>query len=107
MIAQHVLKNPESTKHFQGLVKRTITTVNRALEGKEYLVGNKVTIADLSFIPWDMALDMILFGDDETATADGRQKVWPNWAAWQARLLQRPAVQKMIAIQKEVQSKKQ
>ncbi|KAH8896958.1 hypothetical protein GQ53DRAFT_890533 [Thozetella sp. PMI_491] len=51
MIAQHVLKNKESTKHFQALVKQTVTTVNCALEGKEYLVGRKVTLADLSFIP--------------------------------------------------------
>src|SRR5690349_19263791 len=39
LTAQHVLKNPESTKHFQKLVKRTLGTINRALEGKTYLVG--------------------------------------------------------------------
>jgi glutathione S-transferase len=106
MIAQHVLKNAESAKHFQGLVKRTITTINRALEGKEYLVGGKVTIADLAFVPWDLALDMILIGDAEAATTEDRRKQWPNWWAWHARLLRRPAVQKMVTIQKEVQGKK-
>jgi glutathione S-transferase len=98
------VKNPEATKHFQGLVKRTITTINRVLEGKEYLVGGKVTLADLAFVPWDLSLDVILMGDVETATSEKRQKTWPNWYAWHTRLLQRPAVQKMMEIQKEVQS---
>ncbi|KAL7931444.1 glutathione S-transferase [Trichoderma chlorosporum] len=105
MIAQHVLKNEGSTKHFQGLVKRTITTVDRALSGKEYLVGGKISLADLAYIPWDLALDVILMGDAEAATAEGRQKLWPNWSTWHNRLLERPAVQKALAIQKKVQGK--
>ncbi len=106
MVAQYVLKNIESTRHFQSLVKRTITTVNRALEGKEYLVAGKVTLADLSFIPWDMALDVICRGDPESATAEERKQLWPNWFAWHQKLLQRPAVQRMISIQKDVQGKR-
>ncbi|KAH8889163.1 glutathione S-transferase [Thozetella sp. PMI_491] len=105
LIAQHVLKNEESTKHFQALVKRTITTVNRALEGKEYLVGGKITLADLSFIPWDMTLDAIFMGDSEAATAEGRKQLWPNWYKWHQMLLLRPAVQKMVSIRKTVQKK--
>lgn len=105
MIAQHVLKNEGSTKHFQALVKRTITTVDRALQGKEYLVGGKITLADLAYIPWDLTLDVILAGDSEAATAEGRKSLWPNWFAWHNRVLQRPAVQKVLAIQKKVQGK--
>ena len=105
MIAQYVLKNSESTTHFQGLVKRTITTVNRALQGKDYLVGGNITLADLAFVPWDLALDLILRGDPETATLEKRRIVWPNWYAWHSLLLERPAVQKMIAIQRKVQGK--
>jgi glutathione S-transferase len=105
LIAQHILKNVGSTIHLQSLVKRTITTVNRALEGKQYLVGGKITLADLAFVPWDRMLDVILLGDHEASTLEGRQKLWPNWHAWHSRLLQRPAVQKTIAIQKEVQGK--
>jgi glutathione S-transferase len=105
MIAQHVLGNSESTTHFQGLVKRTITTVDRALEGKEYLVGGKITLADLAFVPWDLALDVILLGDPESATLEKRENMWPNWFAWHIRLLERPAVRKMIAIQRKVQGK--
>ncbi|KAL6892023.1 glutathione S-transferase [Trichoderma evansii] len=105
MIAQHMLKNEGSTKHFQDLVKRTITTVDRALTGKEYLVGGKITLADIAFIPWDRALDVIMVGDDEAATAEGRAKLWPNWSAWHNRVLQRPSVQKAVQIQNTVQGK--
>lgn len=106
MIAQHVLKNEGSTKHFQALVKRTITTVDRALQGKEYLVGGKITLADIAFIPWDRALDTILAGDSEAATAEQREKLWPNWSAWHNRVLQRPSVQKAVQIQNTEQGKK-
>ncbi|KAL7914003.1 glutathione S-transferase [Trichoderma velutinum] len=105
MIAQHVLKNEGSTQHFQALVKRTITTVDRALRGKEYLVGDKITLADLAFLPWDNALDVILMGDAESATAEDRKKLWPSWSAWHDRVSQRPAVQKMLVIQKKAQGK--
>ncbi|PNP50696.1 hypothetical protein THARTR1_08714 [Trichoderma harzianum] len=105
LIAQHILKNEGSTKHFQALVKRTITTVDRALRGKEYLVGDKITLADLAYIPWDLALDTILLGDEESATAEDRKKLWPDWFAWHNRVLLRPSVQKMLAIQKKAQGK--
>ncbi|KAL6699725.1 glutathione S-transferase [Trichoderma pleuroticola] len=105
LIAQHILKNEGSTKHFQALVKRTITTVDRALRGKEYLVGDKITLADLAYIPWDLALDTILLGNEESATAEDRKKLWPDWFAWHNRVLQRPSVQKMLAIQKKAQGK--
>jgi glutathione S-transferase len=104
MILQHMVKNMEGAKHFQGLVKRTIKSVDRELEGKQYLVGGKVTLADLAFIPWDNMLDTIMMNDSEAATSEQRKTLYPNWAAWRDRLLQRPAVQKMMSIQKEAQS---
>ena len=104
MILQHMVKNMDAAKHFQGLVKRTIRTVDRELEGKQYLVGGKVTLADLAFIPWDNMLDMIMMNDPEAATSEQRRELFPNWSAWRDRLVERPAVQKMMGIQKEAQS---
>ncbi|KAL7953033.1 hypothetical protein V8C34DRAFT_309541 [Trichoderma compactum] len=105
LIAQHILKNEGSTKHFQALVKRTITTADPAPRGKEYLVGDKITLTDLAYIPWDLALNNIILGNEESATAEGRKKLWPNWFAWHNRVLQRPSMQKMLAIQKKAQCK--
>jgi glutathione S-transferase len=99
-----MFKNMEAAKHFQSLVKRTIKTVDRELEGKPYLVGNKITLADLAFVPWDNMLDMIMMNDPEAATDEQRKSLYPNWSAWRSRLVERPAVRKMMDIQKEAQS---
>jgi glutathione S-transferase len=96
--------NADGVVHFQNLVKRTLRTVDDELEGKEYLVGGKCTLADLAFVPWDLMLDFVLQGDAEAATAEDRQKLYPNWYRWHTRIIQRPSVQKMIALKKEANS---
>ncbi|PKK52027.1 hypothetical protein CI102_2166 [Trichoderma harzianum] len=62
-------KNFDGVAHFQHLVKRTLRTVDDELRGKEFLVGDKCTLADLAFIPWDLMLDVVLQGDAEAASA--------------------------------------
>jgi glutathione S-transferase len=94
--------NAASVIHFQELVKRTLGTINSALKGKEYLVGNKCTISDLSFVNWDLTLDNVLEGDKEAATKEQRVALFPNWASWHSRLLERPSVQAAIKMQEEV-----
>ena len=101
---QLMVKNMEAAKHFQGLVKRTIKTVDWELEGKQYLFGGQITLADLAFVPWDNMLDIIMMNDPEAATSEQRKELFPNWSAWRDRLVERPAVQKMMTIQKEAQS---
>lgn len=96
--------NAEAAAHFYALVKRTLCTLDQELEGKTYLVGEKCTLADLAFVPWDLALDFVLEGDREANTLELRRKLFPNWFEWHSRLLERPAVQKMIASQKEANS---
>jgi glutathione S-transferase len=64
--------------------------LNSVLEGKEYLVGNKVTIADLSFITWDATIPFIL-------TDAKLDEEFPHWSAWHKRLTARPAVAKILA----------
>lgn len=94
----------DGVAHFQHLVKRTLRTVDDELQGKEYLVGGKCTLADLAFIPWDLMLDLVLQGDTEAGTAQGRQQLFPNWHKWHTRIAQRPSVQKMISLKQEVSS---
>ncbi|KAJ5611041.1 hypothetical protein N7510_007760 [Penicillium lagena] len=94
--------NIEGAAHFHGLVKRTLRTLDEELKDKNYLVANKVTLADLAFVPWDLILDVVLQGDKEAGTADQRKKLFPNWYNWHSRMLERPAVQRMIATQRTV-----
>ncbi|UKZ61439.1 uncharacterized protein TrAtP1_002704 [Trichoderma atroviride] len=96
--------NADGVVHFQNLVKRTLRTVDDELEGKEYLVGGKCTLADLAFVPWDLMLDAVLQGDAEAETAQARQQLFPNWYRWHTKIVQRPSVQKMITLKKEANS---
>ncbi|KAJ5769703.1 hypothetical protein N7520_004262 [Penicillium odoratum] len=95
-------KNLEGAAHFHELVKRTLRTLDKELSDKAYLVGNKITLADLAFVPWDLILDVVLEGDKEAATANDRKILFPHWYDWHSRMLERPAVQRMIATQKEI-----
>lgn len=49
----HHGKLPSAIKRYQDQVIRVFYVLNLALEGKEYLVGDKCTIADLAFVTWD------------------------------------------------------
>lgn len=64
--------------------------LNNALEGKEYLVGDKCTYADLSFVTWSTIAAYVI----------GSHKIdwdaYPNYKAWLDRLTSRPAVKKVL-----------
>lgn len=51
------------------------------------------TIADLSFVTWDMMIPFI-FGDE--AHGLNLEKTYPAYYAWNQRLMQRPAVQRIV-----------
>lgn len=66
--------------------------LDSVLAGKEYLVGNKCTYADLSFVTWYWVLSGL-----EHVVPGIRaelEKENPNWAAWDKKLNERPAVKK-------------
>jgi hypothetical protein len=75
--------------------------MDSALKGKQYLVGGKCTKADLAFVNWDLILDTGLKGGSEAATKEQREKLYPFWVAWHKRLLERPAVQKIMHYKKK------
>lgn len=60
-------------------MKRTLRTLDNELSDKAYLVGNKVILADLAFVPWDLFLEVVLEGDEEAASANDRKQLFPNW----------------------------
>ena len=67
--------------------------LNEALQGKEYLVGNKCTYADLSFVTWDALVPWFLAGDPRL---EQMKTDYPNYTAWVERLHARPAVKKVL-----------
>lgn len=76
-------------------MKRTITALDahlssqkiKANQRREWLVGTKCTICDLSFVVWNMpqVLNVCFRDDEEVDTMDKRKETWPQWAKWHQR----------------------
>lgn len=59
--------------------------------GSQYLVGDKYTYADLSFVPWNLLLPFAMGPDFEKEV----ETELPTYWAWWQRISNRPASQKM------------
>jgi glutathione S-transferase len=79
-------------------VIRIMTVLNASLEGKEYLVGNKCTAADLAFMTWGATVPVLL-GDSFPSM--NFAVTHPNSHAWIRRMMARESVQKVFADKKK------
>jgi elongation factor 1-beta len=67
------------------VIKEQVKMINSALQGKEYLVGNRVTVADITvFTSLIIAFAFVLDG--------GFRKAMPNVSAWFQRIASHQAV---------------
>ena len=96
----HSEKIPSAIERYGNEIKRLTKVLDGLLSDKEYLVGNKCSYADISFIPWYM---MMPFLDDKGELE--LEKNNPNWAKWIARLHERPAIKKCVKDRTEFMSK--
>lgn len=71
-------------------MKRVLGVLEDILKDKKYLVGEKATYADLSFVTWNWVVN--LFPDFA-----GWKTEFPSVAAWHERLEKRESVQKILA----------
>jgi GST-like protein len=71
--------------------QRCIGVLERRLEGRDYLVGDEYSIADMVSWPW------ILIAKAMGVPLDG----YPQVSAWRQRIKERPAVQRGVALGKE------
>ena len=60
--------------------------LERCLQGTDWLVGDKITFADLAFGPWNDRLEVVLMVEDDKKF-DG----FPNVKAWHERMISRPS----------------
>ncbi|KAH9824631.1 Glutathione S-transferase [Teratosphaeria destructans] len=76
-------------------IRRIIGVIDSHLKktGKHYLVGDKVTYADLAFVPWHWLLTIAPHINGEGFEAEWKEKYPTAWA-WNERLQARPAVTK-------------
>lgn len=88
----HPEKVPSAQQRYKDQALRVFDVLNRALEGRDYLVGDKCTYADISFIPWNAQIQG-LKGDLE---ASELEKKYPNFARWHNACTARKAVKEVL-----------
>ena len=78
-------------------IKRVTKVLDAALQGKEWLVGNKISYADLSFIPWYWRLEGI--DKEGVGFKDNLMTENKAFGAWFQKMLSRPMVKKIYEAQ--------
>lgn len=95
----HAEKIPSAVERYQNEIARVNGVLDLYLADHEWLVGNKLTVADLAFVTWAN------FG----AAMDGgktKEKNCPAYDAWLAKMNDRPSVKKAYADQAEAKNGK-
>jgi len=92
----HSEKIPSAIERYNNEIRRVFGVLDGVLSKQKYLVGDKVTIADLSFIPWNVAVFTLLIPDIDV------EKNYPSLARWHNELMEREAVKKVYAIKKNL-----
>jgi len=59
-IKYHPLQLPTAIERYQKEVIRVISVLDEVLANQDYLVGDKPSIADFTFVLWNMSLDFLL-----------------------------------------------
>ncbi|KAK7676802.1 hypothetical protein QCA50_007388 [Cerrena zonata] len=89
--ARHPEKFPSAIERYRTETLRVFGVLESVLSKNEWLVGNKMTLADLSFIPWNyLALSSMLKDDKDF----NFKRDFPATSAWHAKLEAVPTVKK-------------
>ncbi|KAI0782721.1 glutathione S-transferase C-terminal-like protein [Abortiporus biennis] len=99
----HPERIESATDRYKKEIIRVLGVLETVLSKQEWLVGGKLTIADLSFITWNnFAFNVILQGYESF----NLQKDFPSVAAWHNKLLATPSVKKTLDVREALISKK-
>ncbi|KAH9896998.1 glutathione S-transferase C-terminal-like protein [Cubamyces lactineus] len=92
----HPERVPSAIERYQKEILRVLGVLDSVLAKQQWLVGDKVTIADLSFIPWNAGALGFAVKDLEGFDAE---KQYPSFYKWHQKLCTRPVVANLLAIQ--------
>ncbi|CAG9940307.1 unnamed protein product [Clonostachys rosea f. rosea IK726] len=84
---------PVAKQRYHEQIVRVVEVLDNILKGKEYLVGDKFTFADLAFIPWNRVIEGHPILKANVWDKYEVEKKYPNYVAWQRRLVARPSVE--------------
>lgn len=90
----HPEKVQSGLDRYRDQTERVVAVVDMYLKenNKQWLVGDKCTYADLSFVTWDMAIPFVM-GDDKRDLG----AKYPAWKKWHEAMLARDSLKKIQA----------
>lgn len=85
--------HPYPVTRYTTEARRLLTVLDKQLEGKEYIIGQDYTIADMAIFPWVDCLDVYY-----KAASHLTLKEFKNVSRWLKHCLSRPAVQRGMKV---------
>lgn len=91
--AFHQEKLPSVIERYSEEIKRILGVIDAHLgsQGTDYLVGDRVTYADIMFLPYCKGLATVIHPELDTSE-------WKNYTAWIDRISARPAIARILKI---------
>ena len=80
----------ECVERYQNETRRVLGVLNGVLEGKDWLVGDRISVADIAFLQWNTSADRIILGQD---FIDNEA---PNVRRWMKDMMARPGIAKVM-----------
>ena len=84
----HPEKLESAQARYANELNRVVGVLNTALAGRQWLVGDKCTYADLAFVMWNMNIPFLM--KDRPGDWDVEQ--YPNFKRWQEAMLGRESL---------------
>ncbi|KAK7752234.1 Transcriptional regulator ure2 [Diatrype stigma] len=87
----HQEKLPSAIERYRAEIKRILGVLEKRLEGRQWLVGDKMTYADLAWAPWNDRVDVLL-----SCPPEEKFEGFPAVKAWHDRVTSRPSWKKAM-----------
>ena len=85
---------PSARERYNDEIKRVVAVLDSHLEDRHWLVGDKCTYADLSFVMWNAQVPFIM-GDAKDTWEPAK---YPNFTRWQEAMLARDSVKHVFSV---------
>ncbi len=93
--AEKVANNPYPVERYRDEAKRLLGVLEGRLQGRQWIMGDEYTIADITTFPWVRGVD-VFYGGREVLELES----FPSVMGWLDRALARPASQRGLNIPK-------
>ncbi|MBB3288627.1 MULTISPECIES: glutathione binding-like protein [Rhizobium] len=93
--AEKVANNPYPVERYRDEAKRLLSVLEGRLQGRQWIMGDEYTIADITTFPWVRGVD-VFYGGREVLEFES----FPAVMSWLDRALARPASQRGLNIPK-------